>query len=480
MTMNMPLFRSDNILIKALLMTAFFALLLSGCTPLPSTVKPVLGDEGEVYLYLQPFPQEAARLRFTIERISLVASDGREFPLSLAMTDLRPADLKRQRFLAAVRVPPGRYQGLSCKIAKATLLGEEGEGALLVPEEPVPVSLPFEVQRRKAALLTLTYSAAQSVQAGFNFTPRFYLDIPSLPVVGLMGYAVNRDDNTVTVFDKKTGEAAAVIATGRQPECAVFDKTGVRAYVSLAGNDVIEVIDVAEGKTIDRINLNIGDSPHDLALTPDGNVLLAVNVNSRSFSFIDPSGRRELSRVPVGEGPRSLLMGRSGQRCYVFNRLSNTISVIDIANRALVTVISTDSGPLMGQFNRKGDRLYVIHEGSPYLSVFDSNSLALIKRVHVGTGLGFIKLDTRTDLLYAYRKGDTRLEIYDPISLIPGDSLAAMSGIVYMTIDSELNNLLLVGADKRRLLSVSLISRKTATETDLGQDPSWVTVMGER
>ena len=479
MTMHMMMFRSKNVLMMALLMTAFFGL-LSGCTVLPSTVKPVLDEEGEVYVYVEPFPKDADRLKFTIGSLSLVGSDGREFPLSLALKDFPGSAPQRQRFLAAVRVPPGRYSGLSCRITKATLSGEEGEAALLVPEEPLRINLSFEVRRRRAVLLSLTLHSAESVQGGFSFTPRFSLIVPSLPAVGLQGYAVNRSDNTVTVFNKRSGEAASIIATGRQPESAVFEKTAIRAYVSLSGDDAVEVLDVADGVTIDRITLNIGDGPRELALTSDGKVLLAVNAGSRTLSFIDPLARTELSRVPVGEGPRSLLIGRNGGRCYVFNRLSNTISVIDIANRAIVTVISTDTGPLMGQFNRKGDRLYVIHEGSPYLSVFDPNSFALLKRVHVGTGLGFIKLDTATDLLYAYRKGDTRLEIYDPISLVPGDYLTATSGIMYMTIDGEGNNLLLVAADKRRLLSISLISRKTASETDIGQDPGWVTVMGER
>jgi len=479
MTMHMMMFRSKNVLMMALLMTAFFGL-LSGCTVLPSTVKPVLGEEGEVYVYVEPFPREADRLKFTIDRLSLVGSDGREFPLSLAFADFPGGASQRQRFLAAVRVPPGRYSGLSCRITKATLSGEEGEAALLAPEEPVQINLPFEVRRRKAVLLSLAFRSAESVQGGFKFTPRFSLTVPSVPAAGLQGYAVNRSDNTVTVFNKRTGEVASIIATGREPESAVFEKTAILAYVSLAGDDAVEMLDMADGVTIDRINLRTGDGPRDLALTSDGKVLLAVNAGSRTLSFIDTKERTELNRVPVGEGPRSLLTGRNGVRCYVFNRLSNTISVIDIANRAVVTVISTDPGPLMGQFNRKGDRLYVIHETGPYLSVYDPNSLALLKRVHVGTGLGFIKLDTATDMLYAYRKGDVRLEIYDPISLVPGDYLMAMSGIVYMTIDGEGNNLLAVGADKRRLQSISLISKKTVSETDIGQDPGWVTVMGER
>jgi hypothetical protein len=83
-------------------------------------------------------------------------------------------------------------------------------------------------------------------------------------------------------------------------------------------------------------------------------------------------------------------------------------------------------------------------------------------------------------MLYVSRKGDSRIEVYEPFSLTLIDHLPAMSDIVRMTIDGEANNLFLLSAGKRRLLSVSLVSRKAVTETDIGDDPSWVTMMGER
>jgi len=462
------------------MIVSLFSLLSSGCAALPSLVKPALENEGEVYVFVQPFPQNAGRLKFSIDSLSLVGSDGREFPLSLALTDFQAGAMQRQRFLAAGRVAPGQYHGLSCRITKARLLGEEGESALLVPEDPVKVLLSFEVRRRKAVVLSLAFHSAESVQGGFSFFPRFSLFIPSLPVSGLAGYAVNHDDNTVTVIDKKTGQVASLIATGRGPESVAFDQKTRLAYVSLADEDAVEVIDVVEGDPIDRIKLMLGDGPRELALTPDGKSLLTVNATSRTLGIIDPASLFERSRISLGDGPRGLLVSRNGGRCYVFNRLSNTMSVIDIANSAIVATIATEAAPLMGQFNRNGDKLYVIHEDSPYLLVIDPSSLSIVKRVFVGHGLRFIKADSMTDMLYAYRNGDARIEVYDPFSLNPVDYIPAMSGIVYMTIDGEANTLFLVSAEKKKLMTISLISKKVVAETDTGGDPTWVTMMGER
>jgi len=48
-----------------------------------------LEEEGEVLLYVQPFAQDADRLRFRIESISARKSDGTEFPVSVRLAELK-------------------------------------------------------------------------------------------------------------------------------------------------------------------------------------------------------------------------------------------------------------------------------------------------------------------------------------------------------------------------------------------------------
>jgi YVTN family beta-propeller protein len=461
-------------------MTALSALLLSGCATLPSMIKPVLETEGEVFVYLQPFPQEAERLRFTVDSLFAVRSDGAEFPLTLAREEFSRNTARQQRLLASGRVPPGQYVGLSSTIKKAVLAGDQGEAALLTPEGPVKTDFAFEVRRKQAIVLTLSLRYAESVLSGFRFSPMFSLSVPSRPLSGLTGYVTNRNDDTITVFNKKSGEVAAVITTGRGPWAIALDQKAGKAYVSLSGEDAVDVIDVTGGGIINRIQLSIGDRPRDISLTPDGKKLLVVNASSRTVSIIDPGSLFELGRVPVGEGARSVLVDHDGKRAYVFNQLSNTITVIDIAQRATVVTLSTDIGPMMGQFNRKGDKLYVILSGSPYLSVINPFTVAIDRKVFVGPGLSSIKVDTMTDMLYACRKQDAVVEVYDPFSLSPGAYIPALSGVTYMTIDGEENTLYLVSPETRMLMTVNLISKKITTTIDAGEESAWVTMMGER
>jgi YVTN family beta-propeller protein len=456
------------------------ALLMSGCAAAPMLVKPALEEEGEVYVYLQPLPPEAERLKFTLDHLSLVSGDGNEFPLSLSLADVNSDSARTQRFVATGRVPPGRYRGLSYGVKKATLRGDEGEAVLLVPEKPVTADFTFEIRRKQAVVLSLVLRYAESVRSGFSFSPVFSVYVPSTPPSGLVGYVTNRGDNTVTVFDKKSGEVRGMIATGRGPEAIALDQKAGKAYVAISGEDKIDVLDVATERFVNTIRLNVGDGPARLALTPDGRTLLAVNAVSRTLSFVDPLALAELARIPLGDGPGFILIDNTGLRGYVFNVVSNNISVVDIAHRTLVATLSTDPGPTMGQFNRKGDKLYVVHEWGRYLSVIDPFSLSVVQRAFVGPGLCAIKVDTNNDMIYAARRDEVRIEVYDPFTLFAGAYIEAMSDIRYMTIDGVENNLFLLSTENKKLMTLNLISKKVVAETDVGENPTWVTMMGER
>jgi YVTN family beta-propeller protein len=454
--------------------------LLWSCQATISRLRPPLEEEGEIYLYLQPYPQEAERLRFSMEGISAVSADGREFPVEISLREIKANDVRRQRLLASGRVPPGSYVGLLFKVKKAILKVEDGDADLLVPEVPVRTDFPFNVSRKRAYVISLSFKYRESVSGGFSFSPVFSPFIPTRPIISLAGYVSNTISNNISVFDKKLGQVVGMIATGKGPAGMALDQRLKKVYVAISGEDEIVAIDITGGEMTNRIKLPTGDRPQELALTPDGRTLLSLNAGTNTVSFIDPLSLFELSRINVGMGPRSILIDPNGRRAYVFNTLSGTISVLDIASRAMITTFSTDPGPLRGQFNRRGDNLCVIHELSSYLTVIDPISFRILKRFSIGPGMNSIKVDGRTELAYIGRKNDTILGVYNPLSFVSVDFVKTEGTIDYMTIDGEENNLYLVNSDMKSLMVSNLVRKKIVSEMDVGEGPYWVTMMGER
>ncbi len=456
----------------------FFALV--GCQATLSKFLPPLEEEGEVYLYLQTYPQEAERLRFTIEGAFAISSDGREFPLDTYLREIKPSDVRRQRLLAYGRMPLGAYTGFSFKIKKATLKSEEGEVDLLVNEKPVRSEFYFNVNRKTGYVFFLTLKYRESIGAGFSFSPVFSISVPGKPTLSVLGYVSNTGSSNLTAFDKKAYQVTGVIPVGRIPAGMALDQRSRILYVANSGDNEILVIDILSDRVTNRIKLMTGDRPLELALTPDGSTLLSLNPGSNTVSFIDPFSLLESNRVRVGNSPRSILIDPAGRRAYVFNTASGTITVLDIASRSIITTFSTDPGPLRGDFSPLGDNLYVIHEISSYLTVVDPVSFRVLKRFSIGPGMISIKVDSRTGLVYIGRSNDIFVGVYNPVSFVAVDLIKTGGTVNYMTIDDQENNLYMVSSELRRVIVSNLVRKKILYEIDVGEAPYWVSVMGER
>ena len=455
-------------------------LILAGCQSQLISLKPPLQDEGEIFLYTRPFPREADRLSFTLEAVNAVRDDGVEFPLSPVLHDMNGAEMGRQRFLGSCRLPPGTYRGLSLRVSHPRLRTEEGSARLLAPDGGVMLAFPFTVQRQKAELLSLSFDYARSVREQFSFSPVFTVTAPGKPVTGLVGYVTNAGSDTITVFDKQSHEVTGVIASGSTPWGVVFDQQRKRAYVALAGEESIQVIDIVTGEELRRIRLNPGDHPRELALTPDGKLLLTVNTGSNTVSIIDPLSFYEITRINVGDGPSSIVLDPTGQRAYVFCPIADTLSVIDIGSRNVVATVATEPGESRGAFNRSGDRLYTIHDQSSYLTVRNPFNLAVQQRFYVGMGMAALKVDTLSDLVYGGKKYDADAEVYEPFSFNPIATVRVGGSVTYLTIDGEENKLYVVNAARHMLQVVNPVNYNVEAELDVGDDPCRVALIGER
>ncbi len=465
--------------IFAFLVIALLVLLM-GCQARLEQLRPPLVHDGEVYAYMEPFPRGAGRLEFSLGAVYAIAGNGVLIPIGLRMPRFTQGLDSRQRLAAWGVLPPGPYSGLAFKVKHASLnLAEGGEASLLVPKKPFIVAFPFNVPVKGATVISMRLSYADAVK-GVTFSPEFDLRIPVKPVDALLGYAVNYGSNDITIFDKAAMEATGAIPTGAGPVCMVVDRNLERGYVSLSREDAIQVIDLVTGEIIGLIRLNPGDSPHGLALTPDGKTLFAANSGSNTVSVIDPVSYMERSRIQVGTQPEFITLDRPAERAWVFNYFSNSISVIDISSNAVIATINTDLAPLMGVFNRTGNRLYILNGGSAYLTAIDPATFATVQKQYAGPGMRAIKVDTNTDLIYVGKEGDPYIEIYNPFTMMPMDYIKAGNEPGYITIDGDENNLCVADSGENALFFINLASRKIDSRIDVGKDPVWVALVGER
>jgi YVTN family beta-propeller protein len=455
---------------------------VAGCLP-PSAppAKQVLTDQGEVLLYLQPMPQEAHKFNIVIASIAAIRADGLKIPLSLLFLEMGGVQFaERQRMLAMAVLPPGSYTGVSIQIERALVQTEEGKMALFVPETPIIAEKSFEIERGKATTLFLSFSGSDAITEQVRFSPLFTLATSRRQLTNLLGYVSGYDSNLIFVFNKKTMQVVDAIATGRGPKGIALDQERARAYVAASEDDAVEVYDVFNERRIGVIKLNFGDEPVDVALTPDGRTLVAVNRSSNTVSIIDTLSMFVVERIGVGEGPISVVVDPSGFRAYIVNPLSSTISIIDLTQRTVTVTISVDGSPLQAVFNRAGDKLFVITRDRPDLTVIDPSQLSVANRIYIGPGAASVKVDTLTGLVLVGKTFGGQITVAEPFTSMFVDTIEVGGKASFMTIDNQENTLFVVLRDKGTLQKINLTSKKIMAELDVGERPYEVVVIGER
>jgi YVTN family beta-propeller protein len=441
-------------------------------------VRPPLGNQGEVHVYVLPLPRDAERVSFTVESASLLRRDGGEVPLRMEEQRIVGAQPRPdQRRLAAGRAPPGEYVALTLKVSSATFASDGDPSRLLVDAEPFRVELAFELPSGRAVVIWLRVEPG-AVRPNYSFSPHLVATIPPLVPPQSALYCTGAASQDVVGVDRGSRFVTGVMPVEGTPRGIAVDPAARRAYVALSREDRIEVLDLAAGTPMGRIRLSPGDHPGDVALAPDGK-LVVVNEGTRTVSFVDPGAMAELSRVPVGDDPTGLMLDRAGRRAYVANRSSATVTVLDLANRAVLGTIATDPEPLRVALSRDGTRLYVVHRGSAYLATFVVPSLVPLSRVYVGLGATTVKVDQRTDLVYLSH-GDRRISVHDPFSLQPMDRIDLPGSVSQMTIDDAANTLLALMPERRTIAVVDLTSRALLSEIPVGAEPYAVAFAGER
>lgn len=453
---------------------------LVGCQAALTGVRAPLDQEGEVYVYLQPLPAEAARLDFSVAAVDARRPDGVLQPLLLPAGGRDRPDPRGQRLLAWGRLAPGSYAGLAIRFKAATLDHADGKMQLLAPAEPASLDLPFTVERRSASALWVSLDRARPFQAGVAFAPSLRLAQPPPLVPGLAAYVTSPEAGTLTVIDRHSRQVAAVAHLGGEPQGIALSESLLRAWVALAAEDAIAVVDLVDRVVLSRIRLRAGDRPREVALTPDERTLLVVNQGTSTLSFVDPVAQVELDRVPVGRDPVSLLLDRAGKNAYVCSRTASSVAVVSVATHSVVATLAAAGSPSAVALNRSEDRLYLLQSLSPYLSVHSARDLSLLRQVPIGLGAGAARVDPRTDLLWVGRAGDGLLEAYEPSLLMSVAAVGLPGGVAYQAIDDTENLLLVAVPGREGVVGVDLTARRAVSLAETAGPPFRLAVTGER
>ncbi|HKQ61603.1 MAG TPA: YncE family protein, partial [Candidatus Polarisedimenticolaceae bacterium] len=343
-------------------------------------------SEAVVSVYLQPLPAAAARLTFRPNALVAVRADGTTVPLELRLREVSTAETARTRLLAAGVVAAGSYTGLALGTGSATLRGDEGAVTLQTDGAPASIPFAFTADPARPPVIALELRYAESIREDARFVPSFAASKPRRPAVELFGLVTLPARDLLAVFDRVTGDVVEQVATGRGPLGVAIEAGQRRAYVACAGEDLIQAVDLADGKIAVSRRLRVGDEPSWVAVTPDGRTVVVANARSGTVVLLDAPGLTERKRIAVGTKPSYVRVDPAGRRAYVFDELGDAVSVLDLGAGGVAAAVASQGGPFRGELDARGERLYVIHRSSPYLTVFDTATRETLDSIYVGPG----------------------------------------------------------------------------------------------
>jgi len=185
-------------------------------------------------------------------------------------------------------------------------------------------------------------------------------------------YVVRADETVFTV--------ERTISVPADPHGVAFSPDGALAYVACAGDDVVAVIDLDEGRLLRTIPA--GSTPLDVFLTPQGDSLIATQFRSDALTRVPLDGSGPRTRIDVALSPSLFTREVKGRR-YVVCEFGDRVFELD-AQGAPTRSWETARQPYPADLTSDGVLLFVPAKADNALTVVDTLNDRVVTTVEVG------------------------------------------------------------------------------------------------
>lgn len=251
----------------------------------------------------------------------------------------------------------------------------------------------------------------------------------SVDAAGKRGYVANSGSNTVSVLDLVAHHEIAVAGTGEQPGLARISPDGRTLVVSNRGSGSVSLYSVSDAPAPRlRATFDHCAGATDIATIPNdpkqpstkafiacsgGQQVLAIGLAMRPNSWAakqDSSMTADhlLARLQVGKSPVQIAVKPDGGEIFVSNFGSDTISEISTWTNEVGGTYKIGTGPVHGLVSGDNGTLWVSNFGADSVSLYSIDDGRLAGSVRTGSAPDAIAMSADEHLLLAAnaRSGD--------------------------------------------------------------------------
>ncbi|MFC0810807.1 DUF305 domain-containing protein [Paracoccus panacisoli] len=239
-------------------------------------------------------------------------------------------------------------------------------------------------------------------------------------------------DQIIAAQEGEIAEMQAWLETNAGKAPTALGQTGGTVYSANEGGNSISAIDLGTGsvETVD-----VGVSPHNVDLTPDGNLLLAVGRPAADHAHgsaddghadtdagggvlvvLDPERLSQpVATLEVGAHPAHVVADGNG-RAYASLSGGNEIAVVDLAAASVIERIATGAYPHGLRLSPDESELYVANVEDGSVSVIDTQDLTEVARIPVGAAPVQVGFTPSGDQVYVSLRDENRVAVIDTSS----------------------------------------------------------------
>ena len=250
---------------------------------------------------------------------------------------------------------------------------------------------------------------------------------------------------------------------------------GRKVYVSSDGDSVVSVIDTA----VDRVvrSIDVGSTPHGLAMSPDGRQVLASVFGANEAVLIDTATDGIAGRVAVQQ-PHNSAIARDGRTAYVGSQQQGAAAlvIVDLVERKQIGRVPLDKAPRALAFDPAGKRLYFTVAGDDDIQVLDPARDRVVGRIAVGASPHhpLFTPDGRFALVVSQGLGE--LAIVDPTSHAIAGTVAVGKAPHWIATSSDGRAAFVTNEGSNDVSVVDLSSRTVTATIPVGDGPRKIAV----
>jgi YVTN family beta-propeller protein len=196
---------------------------------------------------------------------------------------------------------------------------------------------------------------------------------------------LNKNADTLMVFDVPSYKRLATIAVGKEPHEVVATPDGRKAYVSNVRDKTVSVIDLVTQRVARTLRSDRFDFPHGLATTPDGRYVLLTSEGSRRFFLIDAARDVVLRSVTTTQArPHMVVVLQGGRKAFAANVDSDSVTLLKLPELRVIRHVPVGDGPEGIGATPNGKWVLVALQRTDQVAILDAGSGALLARLPAG------------------------------------------------------------------------------------------------